>query len=413
MEGTSAKILLRQDYKKSDGRYPVYLQVIINRKPIKISLKNVSVKELHWDEKKGAVKKGDPEHLKKNLVINSALVRAEKILNDYKINFKPLDSKQFLSEFNPPTKVKTTSFIEYAKEYIETMYRSNGSYDTYRTRKSFLNKVKLFVKGDLLFEDITLDFIEKFKESMIVKDKNSTNSVARILKTMKTIINDAIANGLIKENIFDKIKIYTKEGQREALTDDEVCRLEALVKSNDTPQTTKKALIPFLFSVYTGIRFRDISDLRFKNLIKTHEKGTCKEYLQFTMHKTKDEIRIPLGKKAIALLPPKTYVEAKIFRVYSNQPLNRYLKDAMKQAGIKKEITFHCARHTFATLALDAEVPIEIVSKLLGHSSLKPTQTYAKPSTKLKENAINKLNNHMEKANKRGVKRNIQFCKYD
>jgi len=414
MEGTSAKILLRQDYKKIDGRHFVYLQIIINRTPCKISLKNVSVKPIYWDEKNGRVKKGDPEHLKKNLIIESALKRANEILFDYKVNFKSLDTKQFKNEFNPPPKVKSLSFIEYAeKDYIEPMYRCNGSSETYRTRKSFLNKVKIFAKGDLLFEDITLDFIERFKESMIVNDKNSINSVARILKTMKAVINKAKVNGLVKENVFDKIRIPTKEGTRESLTDDEVSSLNALLNKPDTPKTYIRALKPFLFCCYTGLRFRDISNLRFKHIIKINENRHTKWYLKFVAHKGQKPRMIPLSENAIELMPDRTFDEGRVFSVYTNQPQNKYVHAACTSVGITKNICFHSSRHTFGMTLHDSGTQMGTIKNLMGHSSVQTTEIYAKSSQKADEKAIENLDNLFKSAYKKRLEKKTSYSETD
>lgn len=397
MENYSAKIYSRQDFKKSDGTHPIYLQIIINRKPKKISL-GISVKNDFWDSKNRKVRKGDPTHFNKNMIIDSCLKRANEIFFEYRINHKQLTFDVFKTAYQVKSSPKNLSFIDFAGEYIESMYRNNGSYDTYRTRKSCITKVKLFAKGDVAFSDITLSFLERLDESMNVIDGNSQSSRARIFTFMKAVINKAIDKGLLSENVFKKFKYSPKDGIREHLTDDEVSRLNLLLKDIKTPPALKKAVIPFLFSCYTGVRFKDISELRYKNIIQVNEKGVSKKYLQFVMHKTKDSIQIPLGKKALDLIPIKTFDEDNLFKVYTNQPLNRYLKDALKEVGIKKAISFHCARHTFASLSLEAGIPFETVSKLLGHSDLKTTQIYAKTSIKSKESAIDTLDNFYEHA---------------
>ena len=90
----------------------------------------------------------------------------------------------------------------------------------------------------------------------------------------------------------------------------------------------------------------------------------------------------------MALIPYKTFDEANVFQVYTNQPLNRYLHKAVEEAKIDKRITFHCSRHTFATILLRKNVRITTVSKLLGHKDLKTTMIYAKILPESKEEAV-------------------------
>jgi site-specific recombinase XerD len=205
------------------------------------------------------------------------------------------------------------------------------------------------------------------------------------------MVNRAKLQGLVKENPVMSFKYKEKVGEREYLTKDEVRLLEDLLEKPETHFTIKKALVPFLFSCYTGLRYRDIFELRHKNIVTKTDKENSALSIKFVMHKTKDLQEVPLNKKAIALIPPKTFDEDKVFRVYTNQPMNRFLKDGVELAGIKKTISFHCARHTFATLLLSAGVPIETVSKLLGHKDIKTTQIYAKVLPESKVNAIEML----------------------
>lgn len=139
------------------------------------------------------------------------------------------------------------------------------------------------------------------------------------------------------------------------------------------------------------MRYRDVKALRHKNIIEDTSDGQVYKLVSFTMHKSNEQIDIPLNDRALALLPNCGFREDNVFSVYSNQPLNRYLKDAASLAGINKPISFHCSRHTFATLLLNREIPIEAVSKLLGHKDIKTTQIYAKILPKTKLNAVRVL----------------------
>jgi integrase len=133
----------------------------------------------------------------------------------------------------------------------------------------------------------------------------------------------------------------------------------------------KKVLHQFLLTYYTGMRYQDL-----KNFSNEHIKGN---FIVLKMHKTQKEVEIPLIDESKKLLPTDRKIDGQpIFNVYCNQAFNKYLKELAILAGIKKNISHHCARHTFATLALDNGMALEVISKILGHSSLKVTLIYAR-----------------------------------
>lgn len=388
MENASAKIYLRDDFERKDGTYPIYIRVTIHRRTKKYSL-NVSVFEKFWDKEKLRVKRGDLKHQSKNLIIESNILRADTIINDFKAQRKPISFEEFEKYFLVKEEKKNThSFIDFCLEQIERDYRfDKGAYDTYRSRKTIINKLKTFGGGDVKFSEINLDFVERFNSHLISLGNNESTR-AKNLRTLKAMINRAKKKEFVNDNPVMDFKYKEKKGEREFLTKEEVQQLEELMEKPNTHYTIKKALVPFLFCCYTGLRFRDVSNLRFKNIGSIGVNGKKVKSVKFIMHKTKDLLEVPLNRKALALIPPKTFDNAKIFRVYTNQPMNRFLKDAMKAAKINKTISFHCSRHTFATLLLSAKVPIEVVSKLLGHTDIKTTQIYAKVLPESKVDAI-------------------------
>ncbi len=148
----------------------------------------------------------------------------------------------------------------------------------------------------------------------------------------------------------------------------------------------------FLFSCYTGLRFQDIKNLRKENFYFEVIGGKRQLFLKVIQHKTRSEVTIPVLSKAEEII--NVYYKKcnkTIFNVRSNQITNTRLKDIIRAAGIDKNISFHCARHTFATLALDRGVSFDVVSKLLGHASLRTTQIYAQITNENKFFQISKM----------------------
>ena len=202
-------------------------------------------------------------------------------------------------------------------------------------------------------------------------ESSTKNTVIKSVKVIKTFLNRAVDQGLITENPIKKYKLGTIEGNREFLTQVELESLEKLYNKNELKPSELNVLRYFIFCCYTGLRYQDIKDLRYSNIVNN-------KYISVEMKKTKEYVNIPLIEKAKALIPEGKFDKQKVFRVLSDQPTNRYLKTIMISAGIKKKISFHCARHTFATISKSQGIDYDVISKILGHSDIKTTKIYTK-----------------------------------
>jgi len=175
--------------------------------------------------------------------------------------------------------------------------------------------------------------------------------------------------------------------KRDFLSVEELHTLTKLYFSNRLKDSMQHEVLRyFLFACYTGLRYSDI-----KNLTASSFKHN---QLQITMHKTNHIVNIPLSKKALSILPTLSINPSSepIFRVYCNKVTNRLLKEIARKAKITKKLTFHVSRHTFATVSIHLGIPIEVISKLLGHTNLKTTQVYAKIVDQVKEREMEKWN---------------------
>jgi integrase len=158
----------------------------------------------------------------------------------------------------------------------------------------------------------------------------------------------------------------------------------------NTPSLNPVIKQAFLFSCYTGLRFSDVAGLTWDKLQSDSNGGT---YLNFVQEKTTKREYLPIPNKAINNLPNRADAADtdKVFTLSSVGYVNLQLRQWAFQAGIKKYIHFHVARHTYATLLLTKEVPIETVSKNLGHAEIRTTQIYAKVINQAQREAVNKL----------------------
>lgn len=200
------------------------------------------------------------------------------------------------------------------------------------------------------------------------------NTIAKHMRQLRTLVNEAINQGYIHSDAypFRKFKIRQEKGHHEFLTPDELKRLESLGIKD---KKLRHVLDAFLFCCYVGLRFSDFCQLQASNFIKINGK----KWLYLKSIKTGVEIRIPLHLlfegRPLAILD--RYNITDFANLGSNSETNKALVELASLARIKKHITYHTARHTCATLLIHQGVPITTVQKLLGHTSIKTTEIYS------------------------------------
>lgn len=210
-----------------------------------------------------------------------------------------------------------------------------------------------------------------------VKNCNN-NTTVKYIKNFKKIINECLAKGWIEKNPFLNFKSKIIEVDRAFLSEEEIERLEKKTFSMERLNTIKQL---FLFSCYTGLAFIDVQKLTAQNVVIGID---GKHWIKTHRTKTETASNIPLLPPAMAIINqfkehPQVIQSGKLLPVPSNQKMNAYLKEIADLCEINKPLTFHVARHTFATtITLTNGIPIESVSKMLGHRSLRTTQHYAK-----------------------------------
>lgn len=373
----SFKIHPRKDYVKKDGTTALYLWVRLNRKLKKLQLPYYIDPE-RWDWNKSAYKGNSTYAYSLNSFITNELARANRISIDIVNSGKALTIQEFEKEY---CDIDNSDYFDFVTKYIENN-EGKLSYNYLKQFKSEISKLKKF-RSKVSFQDIDYKFLTDYEHYMRNTLKNGTNTVYKTFKRMKTIINEAMIQDekLYSRSPFVGYKLRTEPTNRLFLIKNELDTLYSI--KNDLPEKTKNVLHYFLFSCYTGLRYQDIKDLTWRSI--------AADRIVVKMHKTNDTITIPLIDKSKDLLPVPGDLDDNVFRVLSNQKTNDYLKLAIEKAGINKNITFHCARHTFATVALNSGIPLEIVQKLLGHSMIRTTQIYSKVLTETLFEQMKKL----------------------
>jgi integrase/recombinase XerC len=365
---TSIKVLLKKDYLMKDNTVPVYLRIIIRCKPIYFSL-NISVapKNFKADGNSAIIAKADPDHKYKNMVIEKSYNRASAIRYNFEKDDKILTPATFKLQFKP-NYLGSSSFYDFA-EAKANQFTGKFSPATIKNYFDQIHKMKEF-SPVLNFIDITPAFLTKYDIYLKKERANKRNTIIKSLKFVKNIVNKAISENIIKENPIEKHKLGEIKGHRIALTAAELKTLENIYDKGSLDKHRHNVLRYFLFGCYCGLRFQDMKRLKFSNIKN--------DFITVEMGKTKEIVEIPLISEAKKLIPLSGFDKQNVFRVLTGQPTNRYLKEIMIIAGINKHISFHCSRHTFATIAKSSGMEYDVISKILGHSDLKTTKIYAK-----------------------------------
>ena len=278
------------------------------------------------------------------------------------------------------------NFVAYFKTLTDKRKASN--HDNW---VSALNYIEAFTNGKLKFADLNEKFLEDFKEYLLsTKSKKSDkttlsqNSAVSYFNKVKAALKQAYKDGILQTDLNAKISpIKATETRREYLTIEE---LNKLVKTPCNNDLLKRAA---LFSALTGLRFSDIQKMVWGELEYIEGQGY---FLNFSQKKTNGIEYYPISEQAVSLLNEKGEPTAKVFEGLEYSAYhNKHLFQWIGAAGITKDITFHCFRHTFATLQLFNGTDIYTVSKMLGHRELKTTQIYAKIVDESKRKAANKI----------------------
>ncbi len=368
----SFKITLRQDRINTDGTRSVYLQGIFNRVVKKYQL-GVNVHENNF--KNGIITKADIDHHRKNLLIDKAMNKAKKIKFDYEIKEIDLTIDTFEKEFNN-IKYSSSSFYDFIEGQMPYL-KARFAKGTIKFYDKSVSKLKRF-RGEFNLGDVNLAFLKDFEKHMIVIGNNK-NTISSSMSFVKRIIKQAIKAGVIEKDPFKDYPIERVVGNRSFLSSEELSKLVELYSLGELTANKQNVLQYFLFCCFTGLRYSDIKDLRFKDIYQASDGANKKvSIISIDMHKTGKPVRIPMLSDALKLMPETGLDNQKVFRVFANQPTNRYLKEIMEKKEIFKEISFHCARHTFATVALSSGIRIDIIGEILGHRDLKTTKIYAK-----------------------------------
>lgn len=356
----------RKRHLNRQGTALVQIEASLNQRKVYFKT-NLYLKPEHWDSRRSQVY-NHPQADDLNTMLYEFILQLRAIeLGLWKRGVPATLS--LLKESMVKDKPVNVTFPVFARDYVKSSDRKDSTKENILTTITVLQDFR----SGLDFKDITYTFLKEF-EAYLREKGNSVNTIAKHLRQLRTLVNEAINQGYIHADAypFRKFKIKQEKGRHEFLTPDELRKLENLQVSD---RRLRHVLDAFLFCCYVGLRFSDFCQLSPANFIRVNGK----RWLHFKSIKTGVEIRLPLHLlfegKALAILDK--YDISDFANLGSNSETNKALVELAVLARIKKHITYHTARHTCATLLIHQGVPITTVQKLLGHTSVKTTEIYS------------------------------------
>lgn len=378
---------IRRTSKLKNSESPIFVRITINGKRADISLKR-SIDAKLWNTDKNCVKGNNRSAKEINHHIDNVRSRLLSIANELENNEQLTCSNlknHFLGKTNKRTILKTFADHNQQCEKLIGIDMAEGTVERYRTSYKHTEE---FIKhnyktDDMPLSEINHQFIKDYEFYLKTERKCAHNTTVKYLKNFNKIIRLALANEWMKSDPFSKIKYKLDKVDKEYLTDEELQRLMDKHFSIDRLEQIKDV---FLFCCFTGLAFSDVKSLAPNDIVLGID---GKKWIKKRRQKTKIEFDVPLFEIPLSILKkhenhPVCSLQQKLLPVPSNQKLNGYLKEISDLCGIKKNLSSHSARHTFATtVTLGNGLNLKSISGMMGHSSTKMTEKYARSNEQL------------------------------
>lgn len=372
---------LKRDKQKADGTVPVWCRITVDGDATRFNTKSSIIPDL-WDAKAAKVAGKTKVAMEINSLLDAIKAGLYKIYYDLQIRENNITAERIKNIFLG-IEIKHQTLLELFKRHNEDVEKligiskSKATYQKYEvTRKHLANHIRdRYSMSDISLKEINHMFISDFEVYLMTTAGCNSNTTAKFMQLFKRIILLARNNGWIQHDPFVNYKIRIGKVDRGYLTQEEI---ETVIQKKLVSKRLEQVRDIFIFSCFTGLAYIDVKNLREKH-IRTSFDGNL--WIMTKRQKTDVNSNIPLLDIPKQILDKYrgTLPNEAVLPVLSNQKMNAYLKEIGDVCGIEKNLTFHLARHTFATsVTLAKGVPIETVSKMLGHTNIKTTQIYAR-----------------------------------
>jgi integrase len=376
---------LKPSKNKERSDFYIYIRITVNGKREAWSTQRRCERQ-EWDKHTGRMKGNKAKARTTNSWLETLNTRAHSCRQDLYAagkSFEPVHIRKLMQgeELEPP-RMLSEAWNYYTSQIAGLLGKdyTPGTLAKYKNAHRVLKKyIRLkHQSDDIRIDDIDYRFVRDFDYYLKTDYGVRINTAVQMVKKLRTVVKIAYEIGWVRRDPFIAYRVRHEEVHREYLSSGELEQLAAR-------KFKRKRLIVvrdlFLFSCYTGLSYADTVKLKRADILKGEDGGL---WIQTYRMKNNNRVRIPLLSPALRLIGhykdyPRLFDEDFILPKVSNQKANAYLKDITSLMGWTKRLTFHCARHTFATtVTLTNGVPIETVGQMLGHKSIQTTQLYAR-----------------------------------
>jgi site-specific recombinase XerD len=375
---------LKRNAQRKNGNMPIIARITVDGKIAQFSTK-LEINPDCWNTQLGKANGRNAEVQKINSLLEDIKASVHRIYHEQQLRDSVVTAEKVKNEFlglSEDNKTLLDLFTRHNEDVkkLVGISKSKATYQKYEVTRKHLAK---FIKERYNLSDISLKeinnlFITDLEVYLMTTANCNSNTTAKFMQFFKRIIIIARNNGWIHADPFSNYKIRIAKVDRGYLTQDEIGRI---MDKKFPSKRLEQVRDIFVFSCFCGLAYIDVKNLRENNIRTSFDSSL---WIMGKREKTGVNFNIPL------LDIPKTILEkykgtlpnSYVLPVLSNQKMNAYLKEIADVCGIDKNLTFHLARHTFATLALTKGVSIESVSKMLGHTNIQTTQIYARITDK-------------------------------
>ena len=386
MERTTFGLLfyIRRDKTNKKGEAPVFMRLTINGERADASIKRF-IEPHAWNSAKGKANEKSRGGKDLNLYLDAISANILRIQRDLELDKKEVSAQIILNRYLGKEQSDRHTLMEVFRAHNEKCRALSGislapatviRYETtLRLTEEFLQKN--YKKEDCYLDEVTNQFIEDFEFFLKTVRRCCHNTTTKYLLNFKKIIRIALAKGWMKKDPFAQVHFHFEPVEREFLEKQE---LKVLLNKEITITRLAQVRDIFCFCCLTGLAFMDVQQLKPEHLVADIH---GKIWIRKARQKTKNMCNIPLLDEAQKIINryrdhPYCQTHGVLLPVCSNQKMNSYLKELADICGIRKNLSTHCARHTFATLTLASGATIDNVAKMLGHANVNMTRRYAK-----------------------------------
>lgn len=377
----SIRVVIKDDYTRSDGTQALGVQILLNRKKRVLPL-GFSVNPKLFDKEKQRVRSRHPNAKDYNLLIEKTLADINSIEVRYHLSNQVVTLDDLINEFKNPT--ANLDFIKFWELEMENQ-KVFLKHSTYKQQLSVFRKIKRY-QEIIYFHEIDENFVKKMCAYFKNKENNGINTIATLTKNFKKYLGIANKQGIWSPMHYTEVPHRQMRGTVSFLEPFEIQLIHAYYSSTFIKESHKIVASKFLFSCFTGLRISDIMLLSSHNIIDG-------KTLVFTASKTQKIQLIPLTKIAQNIVN-----EGYLFVNYSQKTIRELLTEIVNIVGIKKRVNYHMSRHSFATNFLNQGGDVQVLQQILGHSSIKETMIYVHVTSQNIDTQIMYLDNMIKPA---------------